>query len=93
MSARTPVPTAELQVARERRIARVGAVLWPSFLVAAVLDGLVFSVVDPSSLHGFAQRPLDWSDRSVYTVGFFVFWAATASACAIGQWLLREPPH
>jgi hypothetical protein len=92
MSARPPAPP-DLTAARERRVARVGAVLWPSFLMAAVLDGLVFSVVDPATLHGFAQQPLDWSDRSVYTVGFFVFWAATAAACAISQWLLREPPR
>jgi hypothetical protein len=29
-------------------------ILWPSFLVAGVLEGLVFSVIDPHELRWFA---------------------------------------
>jgi hypothetical protein len=91
MSAHEPVSAAEVGSARERRMARVGAVLWPSFLVAAVLDAVVFSLVDPASLHGFAHQPYGWSDMSVYTVGFFLFWAGAATASAVSQWLTHTP--
>lgn len=76
---------------RERRVAHIGAVLWPSFLAAAVLDAVVFSLVDPASVHGFAHQPHGWSDLGVYTLGFFLFWAVTAAASATGQWLTRGP--
>lgn len=93
MRARDPDSALAAAAARERRIARAGAVLWPSFLVAALVNAIVFSLIDPASLHGFAHQPLGWSDLSVYTLGFFLFWAAGAVACAISQWLLREPPR
>ena len=92
MSSGPSVSATDLAALHERRVARVGVVLWPSFLAAAVLCGVVFSVVDPSALHGFAQQPLGWSDSSVYTLGFFLFWAVSAAASAISQWLLHEPP-
>ncbi len=93
MVAPDPNVTANVQAVRERRIGRIGAVVWPSFLVATALSGLVFSLVDPESLHGLGHRPLGWSDKSVYTLGFFVFWAACAAASAASQWLASEPPH
>ena len=89
MSARGPHSGA----ARERRIARVGAVLWPSFLVATALNGVVFSLVDPASLRGLGHRPLGWSDISVYTLGFFLFWAACAASAAACQWLSDTHGH
>jgi hypothetical protein len=85
--------SANIHSARERRIGRIGAVVWPAFLVAAALTGLVFSMVDPESLHGLGHQPLGWSDKSVYTLGFFIFWAACAAASAASQWLATEPPH
>lgn len=48
-------------------------IAWPAFLLAAVLEMLVFAMVDPGDLHWFGQ-PLDWSRQAVYTVAFFVFW-------------------
>jgi hypothetical protein len=69
---------------------RWGAVLWPAFLGAAALNAVLFSVVDPQALHGLGtSAPLAWSDRTVYTVGFFVLWAAIAACSATTQWLLR----
>ncbi len=93
MSTPDPGMNADTAKARERRVGRIGIVLWPSFLAAAALTGVVFSLVDPASLHGLGHRPLGWSDKSIYTLGFFVFWAACASASAVSQWLARDPPR
>ena len=57
-------------------------IAWPAFLLAAVLEMLVFAMVDPGDLHWFGQ-PLDWSRQAVYTVGFFVFWAITMATSAL----------
>ena len=55
---------------------------WPSFLMAGVLEMLVFAVVDPGELHWHGAA-LDWSRPAVYTLAFFVFWAVIAVACAL----------
>ncbi|MBN9371546.1 hypothetical protein JNX00_14045 [Hydrogenophaga sp. YM1] len=63
---------------------------WPSFLMAGVLEMLVFAVVDPGELH-WQGVALDWSRPAVYTVAFFVFWAVTAVACSLSLWLALPP--
>lgn len=66
-------------------------IAWPAFLLAAVLEMLVFAMVDPSDLHRFGgQQPLDWSRQSVYTVAFFVFWAVTAASSALSVLLINR---
>lgn len=64
-------------------------IAWPAFLLAAVLEMLVFAMVDPSDLHGFGGQPLDWSRQAVYTVAFFVFWGVTAASSALSVLLTR----
>lgn len=59
------------------------AVLWPSFLMAGVLEMIVFSVVDPAQLRLLGGDALDWSPTAVYTVAFFVFWGVIAVAGAL----------
>ena len=49
-------------------------VIWPAFLMAGILEILVFAFVDPQELYWGGQR-LVWSREAVYTVGFFAFWA------------------
>ena len=49
-------------------------VAWPAFLVAALLEMLVFALIDPQDLHWFGH-PLALSRQGVYTVAFFAFWA------------------
>lgn len=55
-------------------------ILWPAFLMAGVLEMLVFAMVDPSELHGFGGAPLEMSRQSVYALAFVVFWAVIATA-------------
>jgi hypothetical protein len=50
-------------------------IAWPAFLAAAVMEMLVFAFVDPLELH-LAGESVAWSRNAVYTVSFFVFWAA-----------------
>lgn len=64
---------------------------WPAFLVAAVLELLVFAVVDPLSLNWHGQH-LDLSRQAVYALGFLVFWVAAAIAGALTL-LLSLPPQ
>lgn len=61
---------------------RVMWILWPSFLLAGVLEMVVFSVVDPHDLHWPALLQ-DLSRQAVYTLGFFAFWIATAASSAL----------
>lgn len=60
-------------------------IIWPAFLVAGMLELLVFSVVDPSALD--AASHLMWSRSAYYSVAFFVFWAMVAGASALTLWL------
>lgn len=69
---------------------RILWVLWPSFLVAAVAELLVFAVIDPSDLHLFGV-PVDAGRMPVYTIGFFFFWLLGASAAALTVFLQRSP--
>src|SRR5262245_40720383 len=68
---------------------RVLAILWPSFLVAAVAEMLFFATFDPHELTLFGE-PLELSRLGVYTVGFFFFWGACATASALTV-LLERP--
>ena len=69
---------------------RILWVLWPSFLVAAVAELLVFAVIDPADLHLFGV-PVDAGRMPVYTIGFFFFWALGAAAAALTVFLQRSP--
>lgn len=57
-------------------------IAWPAFLVAAVLEMVVFALVDPSDLHWFGS-PLLLSREAVYTLAFFVFWGLTMASSAL----------
>jgi hypothetical protein len=69
---------------------RALVVLWPAFLMAGVLETLVFAVIDPSDLTWFGGPPIAWSAQAVYTVSFLIFWAVTALAGALSV-LLAAP--
>ena len=74
------------------RVQAVMMVAWPSFLMAAVLEMLVFGLVDPHNLQSTGGVPLELSATGVYSLAFFLFWAAIAAAGALGRWL-STPPH
>ena len=74
-----------------KRVARRWAsIVWPAFLVAAVLEMAVFAWVDPLSLHTPAGALLPLSATAIYSIAFLVFWACTAVACALTVLLERS---
>ncbi len=66
-------------------------VLWPAFLVAGLLEMLVFALVDPQDLH-WAGRSLELSNQAVYTAAFFLFWLLAMLASGLTA-LLAMAPH
>ena len=79
-SAELPARAPRLQRSlRERAM----LILWPAFVMAGVLEMLVFVVVDPASLHWFGADAIEWSRNAVYSVTFFIFWGAIATSGAI----------
>ena len=61
---------------------RLMVIAWPAFLVAAVLEMVVFALVDPGDLH-WSGSPLSLSREAVYTLAFFVFWGLTMASSAL----------
>ncbi len=70
---------------------RALTILWPAFLMAGVLEMLVFAVVDPADLRWFGGESLNWSNQAVYTVTFLIFWAVIATAGALMALLDASP--
>ncbi len=64
-------------------------ILWPSFLVGGVAEGIFFTLFDPMDLHVLGNT-LDWSRTAVYTVGFFMFWFVAAASSALTCLLQRN---
>jgi uncharacterized integral membrane protein len=73
-----------------RFMIRAMTILWPAFLMAGVLEMLVFAVVDPATLHWFGGQPVEMAPAGVYTLAFFVFWGVIATAGALTQLLQQS---
>jgi hypothetical protein len=69
---------------------RVMWIAWPAFLVAAILEVIVFGMVDPQDMHWFGH-PIEISRLGVYTVTFFVFWIVTMLSSALTTLLSMSP--
>lgn len=67
---------------------RVIWILWPSFIVGGIAEGLFFTAFDPLDMTFFSY-PITWSRTAVYTVGFFTFWAVCAASSAATCFLQR----
>ena len=65
-------------------------ILWPAFLMAGVLEMIVFALVDPRDIHWFGAR-LDWSPSAVYTVAFFLFWGVAVVSSSLTALLAMSP--
>lgn len=63
--------------------ARALAILWPAFLMAGILEMLVFAVVDPHEMRWFGGALIGWTPVAIYSVTFLIFWAAVATAGAL----------
>ena len=65
-------------------------ITWPAFLLACLLEMLVFALVDPQDLHWFGQ-PVELSRQTVYTLAFFAFWAVSMVASGLTTLLSQSP--
>ena len=65
-------------------------IAWPAFLVAGVLEMLVFGMVDPQDIQWFGH-PIEMSRQGIYTLSFFVFWAITGASSALTTLLSISP--
>jgi hypothetical protein len=65
-------------------------IAWPAFMMAGVLEMVVFAVVDPQNLHWYGQ-PLGIASEWVYTAAFFVFWVITMASSAMTTLLAMSP--
>jgi hypothetical protein len=74
---------------------RVMAILWPAFLMAGILEMLVFAVIDPGDMTWFGSAPIGWPRQAIYTVSFLIFWGAIATAGALTALLdpRRDEPN
>jgi len=63
-------------------------ILWPAFLLACVVELLVFALVDPGDLHWHGE-PIGLSRQAVYTAGFFAFWLLAIGSSALTLLLTR----
>ena len=62
-------------------------VLWPSFLMAGISVGVVFSLVDPDTLV-VQGKNLEASSVVIYTLGFFIFWILGAISSGLTALLM-----
>jgi uncharacterized membrane protein YcfT len=65
-------------------------IIWPAFLMAGVIEMLVFAMVDPQDLSWFGH-PLEISRQGVYTLSFFVFWLITSISGGLTTLLSMSP--
>ena len=62
------------------------AIAWPGFLVACLLELLVFALADPQDLRWPGYQLMS-SREAVYTLTFIVFWLMAMLSSAL-TWLL-----
>ena len=65
-------------------------IVWPAFLMAAVLEVLVFGMVDPQDLQWFGH-PVELSRQGIYSLAFFVFWVVAMLSSALTTLLAMSP--
>jgi len=65
-------------------------VLWPSFIVAGVAEGLFFTLINPQELYLFGE-PVHFSTIGTYSIGFLAFWAICAGSSLLTCMLQKSP--
>lgn len=68
------------------RALHIAQILWPAFIIAGILEMVVFAWVDPSALvlGGWPMKA-----QTVYTVAFFVFWGLIAISAELSHWMMK----
>ena len=63
-------------------------VLWPSFVIGGMAEGIFFTLFDPMELHLFGE-PVEFGRMAIYTIGFFAFWIVAAASSAMTCFLQK----
>lgn len=71
-------------------VLHVARVLWPAFLIACLLEMLVFSAVDPTQVMVNGWQP---DTMTVYSLSFLLFWAVVAAGVELSHWMMRPVAH
>jgi hypothetical protein len=71
------------------KLRRLMWIAWPAFLVAGLLEMLVFAMVDPQDLHGLGGQAIEISRLGIYTIAFFAFWGIAMLSSALTLLLAR----
>ena len=72
-------------------VRRVGSVVWPSFFAAGIATIMFFAIVDPVELAAITWPQIEISRMAGYSIGFFMFWICTLSACLFTAMLVAPP--
>ncbi|MES2206837.1 MAG: hypothetical protein V4525_08585 [Pseudomonadota bacterium] len=64
-------------------------ILWPSFLVACMMEMAVFSLIDPIDIPIFKQT-VEFSHQALYSLAFFTFWFFSALSSWITLLLVKR---
>lgn len=67
------------------------SIAWTSFLMAGVLEILVFALIDPGALRWFGGANLNLPNLTVYSLAFLVFWFIIGLAGALTALLVITP--
>ena len=62
-------------------------ILWPSFLMASISVGIIFSLIDPETLL-VNGNSLELSNVVIYSIAFFIFWFLCAFSSALTALLM-----
>ncbi len=62
-------------------------ILWPSFIMAGISVGVIFSLIDPDTLVVNGNN-IELSNVVVYSISFFIFWFLGAIASALTALLM-----
>ncbi len=69
-----------------QRALHAAQILWPAFLAAAIMEIVVFSWVDPSTMRWGSWQP---DSQTAYSLSFLVFWAVITVASLISHWMMK----
>lgn len=90
----TPTPPIEAEIPQQKPWSRssqvYAAVGWSSFLAASVATMLFFAFVDPAEYQWMGGESLETTRMTGYALGFFFFWALTATTGFVVAYLIRS---
>lgn len=69
-----------------QRVLHAAQILWPAFLVAGVLEMLVFAWVDPTQLRLGQWQP---DVQTTYSLAFFMFWGLVTLSSLLSHWMMK----